>query len=135
MPPVAIACPLWAAALRSLRDLTRLAVTALVLAAGLGGTTAASAAGPSADQVRPIVDTSGTLSAAPGQLAPTLVTGWVNEPRATSHPVADRAADAPARALRRTARPAAPAAVTAPPTPPGADPARDAVGRRGPPRG
>ncbi|MEH0970362.1 hypothetical protein V6U77_04390 [Micromonospora sp. CPCC 205546] len=43
MPSVASVDPFWSVTLRSLRELTRLAVAALVLAVGLGGASAAPA--------------------------------------------------------------------------------------------
>lgn len=113
---VAFARPLWAAALRALRQLTRLAVTALVLIVGSGG-----------------VATAPPTTAA---LQPTVVTSRVAEVRVDRATVAELAADDPAeRAIvlpvEQEARPAAafrPATAVAL-----ADPGRGALGRRGPP--
>ena len=116
---VAFAPRLWAATLRTLRELTRLAMTALVLAVGLGGGAAASAT---------------------TALQPTVVTSRVAELRVDQGPAAERASQAPGepatgapteREERREAGPRPATPTTAAPT----DPGRDAVGRRGPPRG
>ncbi|SCG64274.1 hypothetical protein [Micromonospora coxensis] len=116
--PVAASRPIRTVTLRALRDLTRLAVTALVLAVGVG----AVAAGPAA--VAPV---------APG----VAISRTAELPAAASRPSTDeQVADAPARPLpaRRATVPAdAPTASTVPVAT--ADPVRDATGRRGPPRG
>lgn len=111
---VAFARPLWAAALHALRQLTRLAVTALVLVVGSGGVATA------------------PTTAAP---QPTVVTSRVAEVRVDRATVPELAADPTGRAIvppvRQQARPAAaprPATAVTP-----ADPGRDALGRRGPP--
>lgn len=100
----------------TLRDLTRLALTALVLAVGLGGVFA---------------PTTGPAAAAP--IRPAVSAARVAESPATTRPTDEQPADFPARPIpaRRDAastdRPlAAPATTT--------DPVRDATGRRGPPR-
>ncbi|MGC5016999.1 hypothetical protein [Micromonospora sp. DT47] len=114
MPTVATTRPIWAATLRVMRDLTRLAVTTLVLGAAVAGTT-----GPSA--------------AASAPVRPSVVASRVAELPATARPTDAPAADTsprplPARRAAASAHPAplAPAATT--------DPVRDATGRRGPPR-
>jgi hypothetical protein len=120
VPPVAIARRLWPATLRSFRDLSRLAVTALVLAVGLGGATAATPAGPPAA----------------GQLRPTVVASRVDMVRSHPSTDAERVLDAPAAPARPLPLDIHPTAVTpgaAPVARPVLDPARDAVGRRGPP--
>ncbi|WKU03896.1 hypothetical protein [Micromonospora sp. HUAS LYJ1] len=109
--------PVWVS---RLRDLTRLAVTALVLAAGLGGFLAVTG-GPAAAATRPSV-----------------VTSRVATLPADARPADDRADTRPDDGSLRpqpptptdgaAARPVAPAAGATP------DPARDATGRRGPPR-
>ena len=116
---VAFAPPIWAATLRTLRELTRLAVTALVLVVGAGGVAAAP-------------DTTTALR-------PTVVTSRVAELRpdagVRTECVADvpteRAADAAfERADRRDPASRPPIAVAAAL----ADPSRGAIGRRGSPR-
>ncbi|WP_157746285.1 hypothetical protein [Micromonospora inositola] len=145
MLPVAFAPPLWAATLRTLRKLTRLAVTALVLVAGLGGATASAAP---AEAFRPTAEP-GQVAAF--QVAPVSFVGpatadrsagaaveWVAAPsgasaaeRITGTPGGRPAGAAPERPARRSAALSpAPASGPAP-----VDPGRDAVGRRGPPRG
>ncbi|MEV4479601.1 hypothetical protein [Micromonospora coxensis] len=118
--PVAAFRPVWTATLRALRDFTRLAVTALVLAVGLG----AVAAGPAV--------------AAPGATGVT-ISRTAELPAAASRPSIDeQVADAPAArplpARRDTVPADAPTASTAPVVAT-TDPVRDATGRRGPPRG
>ncbi|MGW5671562.1 hypothetical protein [Micromonospora sp. NPDC003776] len=58
MQPVAFASPVWGATLRSLRRLTRMAATALVLVVGLNGLTAPVPADPfrPVSTVRPLAD-------------------------------------------------------------------------------
>ncbi|MEH1057301.1 hypothetical protein V6U89_19115 [Micromonospora sp. CPCC 206171] len=113
MLPVASTRPVRRA---TLRDLTRLALTALVLAVGLGGVFA---------------PTTGPAAAAPTR--PAVSAARVAEAPATAQPIDEQPTDFPARPIpaRRDAAPtdrplAAPAATT--------DPVRDATGRRGPPR-
>lgn len=104
--------------LRSLRGLTRLAMTALVLALTFGGA-------PAADVPFP--------ATAPALVAP------VNEPPAATSPV-DGRADAAGPAPRdpvggtHTGEPADSAPVATRPAPPAADPFRGPLGLRGPPR-
>ncbi|MGX4656950.1 hypothetical protein ACWCHM_25005 [Micromonospora sp. SCSIO 07396] len=119
---VASAPPVWVS---RLRDLTRLAVTALVLAAGLGGFLAVTG-GPAAAAARPSVVTS-RVATLPADARPTL-------DRAGTRPDDERPADGslppqpPTPADGAATRPVAPVAGATP------DPARDATGRRGPPR-
>ncbi|WP_446212462.1 hypothetical protein [Micromonospora sp. IBSANI012] len=101
----------------TLRDLTRLALTALVLAVGLGGVFAPTTGPAAATPTRPAVS-----AARVGEAVP-----------ATAQPTDEQPADFPAgpiparRDAASTDRPlAVPAATT--------DPVRDATGRRGPPR-
>ncbi|WP_431928189.1 hypothetical protein [Micromonospora wenchangensis] len=113
--------PVWVS---RLRDLTRLAVTALVLAVGLGGFLAVTG-GPAA-AARPAVVTS-RVATLPADAGPA-------DDRAATRPDDGRPDDGPLRPQPPTsaddaaARPVAPAAGATP------DPARDATGRRGPPR-
>ncbi|MGC5661064.1 hypothetical protein ACN261_11795 [Micromonospora sp. WMMD723] len=114
--------PVWVS---RLRDLTRLAVTALVLAAGLGGFLAVTG-GPAAVAARPSVVTS-RVATLPADARPT-------DDRADARPGDERPADgslrpqSPTPAAEAATRPVAPAAGATP------DPVRDATGRRGPPR-
>ncbi|WP_141714951.1 hypothetical protein [Micromonospora rhizosphaerae] len=114
----ALAPHFWAAMLRTLRKLTRLAVTALVLAVGLGA-----------------VATPPTTTA----LRPAVVTSRVAELRVDRSPVSERAGHAPTEPVSgapmgRTGRgELRPRPTTAVPVAL-ADPGRDAAGRRGPPR-
>lgn len=109
--------PVWVS---RLRDLTRLAVTALVLAAGLGGFLAVTG-GPAAAAARPPVVTS-RVATLPAEARPTDDRPGDERPDDGSlRPQPPTPADA-------AARPVAPAAGATP------DPARDATGRRGPPR-
>ncbi|MEV4773743.1 hypothetical protein [Micromonospora humida] len=114
--------PVWVS---RLRDLTRLAVTALVLAAGLGGFLAVTG-GPVAVTARPSVVTS-RVATLPADARPT-------GDRADARPGDERPDDGslrpqpPTPAVENAARPVAPAAGATP------DPVRDATGRRGPPR-
>lgn len=110
--------PLWAATPRALQELTRLAVTALVLVVGAGGVAATPAA---TTALRPTVVTSRVAELRPEAAAAEL---------AYDSPT-DRAVDAPAARpdrLESAPRPATAYAVAL------ADPGRDAVGRRGPPQ-
>ncbi|WP_422753606.1 hypothetical protein [Micromonospora sp. WMMD708] len=119
---VASTPPFWVS---RLRDLTRLAVTALVLAAGLGGFLAVTG-GPAAVAARPAVVTS-RVATLPADTRPT-------GDRAEARPGDERPDDGsrrpqpPTPAVEAAARPVAPAAGATP------DPVRDATGRRGPPR-
>ncbi|MET7708773.1 hypothetical protein [Micromonospora sp. NPDC005413] len=103
--------------LRSLRELTRLAVTALVLAVGLGGALAA------------------TPPPAPTQLRPSAVSSRVATVRPDAAPATERAAQpAAARPVDTvdTAAPAGPVAAGQEHTP-AIDPGRGTPARRGPP--
>ncbi|MFF0150049.1 hypothetical protein [Micromonospora sp. NPDC005203] len=105
------------AVLRSLRELTRLAITALVLAVGLGGALAA------------------TPPPASTQLRPSAVSSRVASVRPDAAPATERTAQPAA------ARPADPAGTTALTSPiaesrgqaPAIDPGRGTPTRRGPP--
>ncbi|MGK5441891.1 hypothetical protein ACSNN7_08720 [Micromonospora sp. URMC 105] len=101
----------------TLRDLTRLALTALVLAVGLGGLFA---------------PTTGPATAAPA--GPAVTVAQVAEPPATTRPADEQRIDSPARPIpaRRDAVTDRPLAATAPAVT--TDPVREATGRRGPPR-
>ncbi|MFD2763619.1 hypothetical protein [Micromonospora eburnea] len=155
MLPVAFAPSLWAATLRTLRKLTRVAVTALALVVGLNGLAAAPATvGP----LRPVEVTG--LRAASVAFDGLLVTA----PDAAAAPIVrpTRAAGGASAAEVRLAAPAAEATagqprsasvspvpgipsrhadhdVAAPPATavvvPAADPGRESIARRGPPRG
>lgn len=126
MPSVASVDPFWSVTLRSLRELTRLAVAALVLAVGLGGASAAPApfaAGPAAVTAPvPAAVTAAGPAVASARLTPPL-----------SRPEqADGFAAPPA--LRRDGTPADTAAVAvARPDGPARDPGRGVPARRGPP--
>ncbi|MGI5525189.1 hypothetical protein ACQEUX_30210 [Micromonospora sp. CA-259024] len=103
--------------LRSLRDLTRLALTALVLAVGLGGALAA------------------TPPPVPTQLRPSAVSSRVAAVHPDAGPAIERAAQpTTARPVDTvdTAAVAAPAAVH-PEHTPAVDPGRGTPARRGPP--
>ncbi|WP_431886692.1 hypothetical protein [Micromonospora wenchangensis] len=117
---VASTPPVWVS---RLRDLTRLAVTALVLAVGLGGFLAVTG-GPAAAAARPSVVTS-RVATLPADARPA-------DDRADTRPGDERSDDGSLRPQPPTpaaaARSVAPAAGATP------DPARDATGRRGPPR-
>ncbi|PWR15794.1 hypothetical protein DKT69_09025 [Micromonospora sicca] len=139
---VAFAPPLWAATLHTLRRRTRLAVTALVLVVGLGGTAAtpAEAFRPAAEPAQlaafqvPRVPVAGPATAdrPAGAAAEPVATpsGASTAERVTGTPSGHPAGVGPERpgGCSATLSPAAAAgpAVT--------DPGRDAVGRRGPPR-
>lgn len=120
---VASTPPVWVS---RLRDLTRLAVTALVLTVGLGGLFAATG-GPAA-AARPPVVTS-RVATLPADTRPGddgLVDTRAGHERLTE----EHARPLPAGSAHEpTVRPAARVDVATP------DPARDATGRRGPPRG
>ncbi|WP_328340589.1 hypothetical protein [Micromonospora sp. NBC_00421] len=118
---VASAPPVWVS---RLRDLTRLAVTALVLAVGLGGMFATTG-GPAATAVRPPVVTS-RVAALPGEDRPG------NERFADTRPGDERIVDETVRPDPLPAASAEGSTARAPEATP--DPARDATGRRGPPR-
>ncbi|MEU7585689.1 hypothetical protein AB0A95_05240 [Micromonospora sp. NPDC049230] len=106
------------AVLRSLRELTRLAITALVLAVGLGGALAA------------------TPPPASTQLRPSAVSSRVASVRPDATPVTERSVAQPAAARPTgqvdTAAPAGPI-VQGPGHAPALDPGRGAPARRGPP--
>ncbi|MFJ8686466.1 hypothetical protein [Micromonospora wenchangensis] len=114
--------PVWVS---RLRDLTRLAVTALVLTVGLGGFLAVTG-GPAAAAARPSVVTS-RVTTLPADARSA-------GDRADTRPGDERPDDGSLRPQPATpaddaaAGPGAPAAAATP------DPARDATGRRGPPR-
>lgn len=151
MQSVAFAPPVWAATLRAVRRLTRMAATALVLVVGLNGLTAPVSADPlgPVSAVRPLagprvsqgsVDASAILS-----LAGPVDAGW--EPSATTARWASEAAGSATRHPRVVpttptagipSRPVEPEAAA--PRPDAAilahstDPGRESVTRRGPPR-
>ncbi|MFI9643268.1 hypothetical protein ACIG87_24995 [Micromonospora sp. NPDC051925] len=114
MNPVASTPPVWVS---RLRDLTRLAVTALVLAVGLGGLFTATA-GPASSSV-----------AARSPVVASRVAGLPTAARAE----VEQAVDEPAQPVP-AARPDVPVARPTGPDPVTPDPARDATGRRGPPQ-
>ncbi|MCW3814505.1 hypothetical protein ONA91_08545 [Micromonospora sp. DR5-3] len=149
MPFVAFAPSLWAATLRSLRELTRVAATTLALVVGLTGPAAAAAASdpvrPDATH-RPVASLSALVAPVDGP-APDALVGAA--PVATGAWTADRrpaaAPHSPAGHLIAAATPPAPGlaaalvrgavalsrtdvAVAA------ADPDREPIARRGPPR-
>ncbi|WP_112700381.1 hypothetical protein [Micromonospora noduli] len=99
--------------LRSLRELTRLAVTALVLAVGLGAALAA------------------TPPPAPTQLRPSAVSSRVASVRPDAAPAA-QPAEAPPAGTLDTATATGPV-VTRPVHVPAIDPGRGSPARRGPP--
>ncbi|MFI7577679.1 hypothetical protein [Micromonospora sp. NPDC049497] len=129
MPSVASSHPLWGITLRSLRDLTRLAVTAVALAVGLGGTTATVAAPPPAPvvhvasvvHVAPAVHVAAVPSVAAARVEPmgAVPAGYVTAPPAAG-PSVPTAGDLRAVATVTDA--------------PADEPGRDALTRRGPPR-
>ncbi|MFG2012836.1 hypothetical protein ACGFNF_27600 [Micromonospora sp. NPDC048868] len=132
MPSAASVDPFWSVTLRSLRELTRLAVAALVLAVGLGGATAASApapfaAGPTA--VTAPVPAAVTAAVPAGASAP------LTPPLSRREPVAEQAdgfAAPPAVRHDDTLADAAAVAV-ARPDGPAREPGRGVPARRGPP--
>ncbi|RKN41131.1 hypothetical protein [Micromonospora endolithica] len=122
MSSVASVHPLWGITLRSLRDLTRLAVTAVALAIGLGGTTVAVAAPPPAAAVH--LGATGPVAAL-GSTVARVEPARADQPARTTPPPA-----APVHDLR----PAAPVTVATSAHTPADEPGRDALTRRGPPR-
>ncbi|WBB65288.1 hypothetical protein [Micromonospora sp. WMMD812] len=110
------------ATLRSLRELTRLAVTALALAVGLGGATTGPVAPPPA-----------TVA----QLQPSAVTSQADVLRPEAPPAAERLAESAASTIRpahgRVVAAPAGAVATTPDAVPVAGPGHGAPGRRGPP--
>ncbi|MFY1597838.1 hypothetical protein [Micromonospora sp. WMMD737] len=129
MPSVASVDPFWSMTLRSLRELTRLAVAALVLAVGLGGATAAPApfaAGPAA--------VTAPVPAAVTAAGPAVAGARLTPPLSRREPVAERADGfAAPPAVRRDDTPAAAAVALARPDGPARDPGRGVPARRGPP--
>jgi hypothetical protein len=151
---VAFAPPVWATTLRAVRRLTRMAATALVLVVGLNGLT-----GPvSADPLRPVsaVSPLADLQVSPGPVdapaarslagpveaasKPSAATvGWTSEAGVTidsptRHPQAVSTAPTsgiPSRHVEPEAATARPNAALATPS---ADPGRESIARRGPPR-
>ncbi|MFV2116678.1 hypothetical protein ACFHW0_30745 [Micromonospora sp. LOL_025] len=122
MPSAASVDPFWSVTLRSLRELTRLAIAALVLAVGLGGTTVAPA--PSAAVTAPVP--AAGLTVASTRLTP---------PLSRREPVAEQVDGfAAPPAVRRDDTPADTSAVAvARPDGPARDPGRGVPARRGPP--
>ncbi|WP_157548105.1 hypothetical protein [Micromonospora sp. ATCC 39149] len=121
----------WQSTVRRIGELGRLALTALVLAVGLGGVSALTAAAPA------------TASAATGLARPVVVSSRVDSlspgPGAKTAPRTDPAAPQQARLVPADARrpapaPAGVAVVTDPVDRPAVDPAGGTVVRRGPPR-
>ncbi|MFG1776501.1 hypothetical protein ACGFIG_08730 [Micromonospora sp. NPDC049048] len=118
MPSVASVDPFWSVTLRSLRELTRLAVAALVLAVGLGGATAA------------------PTPSATGPFAATVVTSaQAAQPLPRREPVIEQTTDtaAPAAIHRADAPTGAPAVADARPEGHAREPGRGVPARRGPP--
>ncbi|MGW4497951.1 hypothetical protein ACWENR_04930 [Micromonospora sp. NPDC004336] len=121
MPSTASTDPFWSVTLRSLRELTRLAVAALVLAVGLGGVTAAPA--PAAPTLGPV--------AASTRVAASTPVAAVDRPLPRREPAAERPVDAAASpAVRRAETPVASATRL---DVPARDPGRGVPTRRGPP--
>jgi len=125
VPVVAFSPSLWAATLRTLRELTRVAVTALVLVAGLTGPAAASVATdavrpPATHRLAPEFGPAPELSQAPARVTRTaaVATGPAVHPGAGSRLADEVAAPAPRPDVAVLATELNPAAVT----------------RRGPPR-
>lgn len=119
---VASARPTWRVALRSLGEMTRLAVAALALAVGLGAAASAPAGPP----------------ATVAQLQPNVVSSQVEVLRPEAAPVAERLSptDTPVRRPVRgpiLAAPAAGSMTPAPETSTALDAGRVTPGRRGPP--
>ncbi|MER7330524.1 MULTISPECIES: hypothetical protein [unclassified Micromonospora] len=122
MPSVASTDPFWSATLRSLRELTRLAVAALVLAVGLGGVTAAPALS---------VPTLGPAASAPvAANAPVAAIAPVDRPLPRREPAAERTVDAAPPAVRRAVTPVVSVVRLDVPT---RGPGRGVPTRRGPP--
>ncbi|MFF3867502.1 hypothetical protein [Micromonospora sp. NPDC001898] len=119
--------PSWRATLRRVRELGRLALTALVLAFGLGGVSALTAAAPAsaAELARPAVVTSRVAELRPGS-------GPAAELR--TEPAAPHARPAPDSTRRPATAPAATATRVVPVDRPAVDPTGGTVVRRGPPR-
>jgi hypothetical protein len=118
---VAFARPAWRATLRSLRELTRLAVAALALTVGLNAATLASAPTPAAVAAPASTVSSRALVGSPA-----------------SAPTADRLADTDVSAHPPTdehssVAPAADVVLPAAVATPAAEPGRRTPGRRGPP--
>ncbi|MFU8852249.1 hypothetical protein ACNAW0_14875 [Micromonospora sp. SL1-18] len=124
MLPVAFAPPLWAATLRTLRERARVAVTALVLVAGLNGLAAAPA---TAD-----LDTGTTVLSVSAAAAE--VTLAASDAETTAGPVrpalTSPAPGVPPRQVDHDVAPPPAVAVVLP----AADPGREPIARRGPPR-
>ncbi|MFE9692583.1 hypothetical protein [Micromonospora sp. NPDC005806] len=154
MQSVALTPPLWAATLRSLRRFTRMAATALVLAVGLNGL-AVPAPGESlrpAATVRPpagVEIAQGAIDALAGPpLTGSVAAGhglgatitWAPDAGVTTVDSPTRqlraASTAPATGVpsRHLDRDAVSPRVDAAPVLPPADPGRESVARRGPPR-
>ncbi|NBE82872.1 hypothetical protein [Micromonospora rubida] len=116
--------PSWQAKLRRIRELGRLALTALVLTFGLGGVSALTAAAPAfaAELARPAVVTSRVAELRTG---PGPAVELRTEPAARP---------APDDARRSATAPAATATATVPVNRPAVDPTGGTVVRRGPPR-
>jgi hypothetical protein len=124
VPSAASTDPFWSVTLRSLRELTRLAVAALVLAIGLGGVTAAPAS--SAPTLGPVAASSPAVASTPfAAIAP------VDRPLPRREPAAERVVDAAAPPTVRRAE--TPVASTARLDVPARDPGRGVPSRRGPP--
>jgi len=128
--PVAFAPSLWAATLRTLRELTRVAVTALVLVVGFNGlaaapASAAPASASAASIVRPASAVSGP-SAAEVRLATPAAEVTAGQPRPAS--VSPVPGVPPRHVDHDIAAPAATTVVV-----PAADPGRASIARRGPP--
>ncbi|WP_229402633.1 hypothetical protein [Micromonospora okii] len=115
--------PSWQATLRRFRELGRLALTALVLAVGLGGVSAVTTTPASAaDLARPAVVTSRVDALRPGS-------GPAVEPHS-----APAARPTPDDARHPAPAPAAAGAAAVPVDHPAVDPIGGTVVRRGPPR-
>ncbi|MFG2053880.1 hypothetical protein ACGFI9_07580 [Micromonospora sp. NPDC048930] len=152
MQSVAFAPPVWAATLRSLRRLTRMAATALVLVVGLNGLTAPVTADPlgPVSTIRPPAhlqvsaaapagrSVAGSVDARPGRGATSVA--WAAGAGASTADSAHRLPRATSTAPTTgvPARQADPDVATSPADAaavvPAADPGRDPVARRGPPR-
>ncbi|WP_435204209.1 hypothetical protein [Micromonospora sp. bgisy143] len=116
MSSAALVRPARWAVLRSLRELTRLAVTALVLAVGLGGAIAA------------------TPPAAATQLRPSAVSSRVDAVRPEAAPTVERTSEpAPARPADGDAAAPALAVLAGVAHTPAGEPGRGVPSRRGPP--
>ncbi|MEU8259229.1 hypothetical protein AB0C02_01200 [Micromonospora sp. NPDC048999] len=124
MLPVAFTPPLWAATLRRLRELARVAVAALVLVVGLNGLAAA----PATAEATVFSASAATgASAAEARLAaPDVDTATGPLRRSFTSP----APDVPSRHVDHDVAPPPTGAVVVPT----ADPGRESIARRGPPR-